>query len=118
MLHLAAGRPGRAIALQTSGAAIFAGSLDDALDRAKKTGPAGLLSLAFDRSGPATAERLDIVLEAGQAWLRRHALKDPADRYAAAWSDLDDLRGQSEGLGLDAGHSLVRAMQILYRAAA
>jgi DNA polymerase-3 subunit delta' len=117
-LRLAAGRPGRAIALQASGAAAFAGSLDDALDRAKKTGPAGLLSLAFDRAGPAAPARLDIVLEAGQAWLRRRALADPADRYAAAWRDLDDLRGQSEGLGLDPGHSLVRAMQILYHAAA
>ena len=118
VLNLAGGRPGRAIALQSLGAGALASSIEDALDRAKKVGPSPLLSIAFERGGPSGAERLDLLLEAGQNWLRRQAVKaESGDRYAAAWNELADLRGQSEGLGLDATHSLARAAQILYRAA-
>jgi DNA polymerase-3 subunit delta' len=123
VLRLAAGRPGRAIALQAAGAGDIATALEDSLNSAGKTGPAPLLSLAFERGGPNSAQRLDLVLDAGQDWLARRAERaadtaDLAAKFAVAWSDLSDLRDQSDELGLDPNHGLARAMQILYRAAA
>jgi DNA polymerase-3 subunit delta' len=123
VLRLAAGRPGRAIALQAAGAGPVASALEDSLNDAGKTGPSPLLSLAFERAALGSAERLDLVLDAGQDWLWRRAERAAdsaalADKFAAAWNDLADLRGQSDELGLDPNHGLARAMQILFRAAA
>lgn len=113
---LAAGRPGRALALK--GEPGLAQAIAEALDRLGKGGGAALLSLAH--GGGDRSERLSLVLDALEDWLHAAAVRgDPhAAAYAALFSELEDLRAQADGLDLDAGHALARAALLFDRAAA
>lgn len=116
VLKLAGGRPGRAIALQAGGAAEIAGLVANGMGRADKQGVGALLSLAYERGGSAS-ERLDLTIDVAQAWLHEQALGNGSDKYASAWFDLEDVRGQARELSLDPTHALARTAQILARAA-
>jgi DNA polymerase-3 subunit delta' len=116
VLKLAGGRPGRAIALQAGGAAEIAGLVTNGMARAEKQGIGALLSLAYERGGSA-AERLDLTIDVAQAWLHEQALGNGSEKFASAWFDLEDVRGQARELNLDATHALERTAQILARAA-
>ena len=121
VLKLAAGRPGRAIALQAGGASDIAETIDDAMKRAPEQAGPALLALAYDRGGP-LAERLDLTIDVAQDWLHACALaranedKDGA-QLASAFFDLEDVRDQAQELNLDPAHALARTAQILARAA-
>ncbi len=124
LLRLAAGRPGRAIALRAAGAEAEAERLAEALEAQPGARAGALRALAFGKTGP---ERLALTLELAQDWLRRRALEQalaprPArtperleEGLAGAWFQLEELRGQAEGLGLDPAHAMARAMAVLER---
>jgi DNA polymerase-3 subunit delta' len=121
IVTLAAGRPGRAIAMQSAGVGEIAAAIERGMKAAPQQGVSALLSLAYERGGPA-AERLDLTIDVAQAWLRRAALERAQQRadgevLAGAWFDLEDVRAQAQGLNLDPVHALARTAQILARAA-
>lgn len=113
-LKLAAGRPGRAAALK---AEALADDLMRALGRIEKHGSQALMPLAVAHGGD-RALRLELVLDALEDWL--HAAAVRGDARAAAWADayseLEALRGEADGLDLDPSHALARAALILDRA--
>jgi DNA polymerase III subunit delta' len=120
VLSLAAGRPGRAIAFQASGVSETVGIVERGMKDASRLGVSALLSLAYSRSG-STGDRLDLTLDVAQDWLAQHARGSAAndvsaDRIAAAWFELEDVRSQAHDLNLDNTHALARAAQILARA--
>jgi len=114
-LRLAAGRPGRALALQAEGG--LAKAIVDALGRLDKDGGAALLQLAG--GGGDRAERLAIVLDALEEWLHAAAVSgdERAPAFAALYGELEELRGQADGLDLDPAHGLARAALLFDRAA-
>lgn len=115
-LALAAGRPGRALALQAE--AGLARAILEALDALPKRGGAALMALAS--SGGDRNERLTLVIDALEDWLHAAAVRGDARAaaYAALYGELEELRAQAEGLDLDPGHALARAALLFDRAAA
>ncbi|HWA23627.1 MAG TPA: DNA polymerase III subunit delta' [Caulobacterales bacterium] len=118
VLYLAAGRPGRAIALQASGVGDIAATVQRGMQDAPFKGISSLLPLAFERGG---ADRLDLTIDVAQDWLAQQARAGAdagknEDRLAAAWFELEDVRQQAQELNLDATHALARTAHILTRA--
>jgi DNA polymerase-3 subunit delta' len=118
VLSLAAGRPGRAIALQAAGVGDIAAIIKRGMHDAPFKGISSLLPLAFERGG---ADRLDLTIDVAQDWLAQHAragadADKSEDRLAAAWFELDGVRQQAQDLNLDATHALARTAHILTRA--
>ncbi|MGE0829898.1 MAG: DNA polymerase III subunit delta' [Hyphomonadaceae bacterium] len=118
IVRLAAGRPGRAAAFLAQGD--LAGALSEALARLERQGGRSLLPIAMTRGGDAE-ERLALVLDAVEDWVRRAAARvDAPSSRAAAWaeaySDLETLRGEADGLDMDPTHALARAALIVDRA--
>lgn len=117
IVRLAKGRPGRAIALKAQG-------LDSGLrlDRAQaqvSRGEAGpLLSALYEKLSGEPFERLAAVLELAGEWARAAGVEQGGEQWAEAWSQLETLRTEAEGLDMDPRHALARAVAILDRAAA
>lgn len=118
LLALAAGRPGRAIALAQGEGAVLAERLAAAL----AGDPVVLAGDAFARGGDA-GERLKLFLElAGEALRRAAGQCVDQQRFAAAqaWAEahaeLLSLRETWEALSLDPGHAYLRSVGILERA--
>lgn len=115
LLRLAKGRPGLAIAMKAQGGEEMAANLEAALARLPRMGASAVLPVLMERGGE---DKLALTLEIAGDWLRAQALKeDDGARYAAAWSELEELRGQAEGLDMDPAHALARAAGVLDRAA-
>lgn len=116
LIKLAKGRPGLAIALKAQGGEDMAKALDDALAALPKKGAAAVLPILMERAGG--EDRLALTLEIAGDWLRVQALSS-ADgaRWAQAWSALEELRREAEGLDMDSSHALARAAGLLDRAA-
>ena len=51
-------------------------------------------------------------------WTRAAALEQGNEQWAEAWSALETLRGEAEGLDMDPRHALARAASVLDRAGA
>ncbi|MBI1250092.1 MAG: DNA polymerase III subunit delta' [Alphaproteobacteria bacterium] len=140
VLRLAAGRPGRAIALVAQDSAGLAARVLEALSALEKNGARAFLPIVF-AGGADKAERLTLALDVAGDWIRqavaasqgvpvaplyagelpamqRLVTPDNAARWAQAWSDLEQLRAEADSLDLDPGHALARAAAILDRAAA
>lgn len=117
IVSLAKGRPGRAIALAAQG---MDGSLR--LDRAQTQiarGEAGpLLGALYEKMSGEPFERLAAVLELAEEWTRAQGVEQGGEQWAEAWSALETLRGEAEGLDMDPRHALARAVGVLDRAAA
>ncbi len=117
LVALAKGRPGRAIALKAQG-------LDAAADveRAQSdiargaSGP--VLSGLYDKLSGEPFERLSAVLELAGEWARALGAESRSESWAEAWSALETLREEAEGLDMDPRHALARAAGLLDRAAA
>jgi DNA polymerase III subunit delta' len=118
LIDLAKGRPGRAIALKAQG--LDAGSAD--LRRAQATiakGDAGaVLNPLYDQMSGEPFERLAAVLELAEEWTRAQGVEQGGEQWAEAWSQLETLRTEAEGLDMDPRHTLARAVGVLDRAAA
>jgi DNA polymerase-3 subunit delta' len=117
-ISLAKGRPGRAIALAAQG--LDAGAVR--LDRAQALvarGEAGAVLMAlYDKMAGEPFERLAAVLELAGEWTRATGVEQGGENWAEAWSALETLRQEAEGLDMDPRHALARAAGVLDRAAA
>jgi DNA polymerase III subunit delta' len=118
LVALAKGRPGRAIALRAQGLDAGAARLDRA-QTAITRGEAGpVLGALYDQLSGEPFERLAGVLELAEEWTRAAAVEEGGEQWAEAWSALETLRGEAEGLDMDPRHALARAVGVLDRAAA
>ncbi len=117
LVALAKGRPGRAIALKAQG--LDAGNAD--LRRAQasiaKGDATSVLNALYDQMSGEPFERLAGVLELAGEWTRAVGVEQGGERWADAWSDLEVLRTEAEGLDMDPRHALARAIGVLDRAA-
>lgn len=118
LVALAKGRPGRAIALKAQGLDASAARLDRA-QAAVASGQAGpVLNALYDQLSGEPFERLAGVLELAEEWTRAAGVEQGGEQWAEAWSALETLRGEAEGLDMDPRHALARAVGVLDRAAA
>lgn len=117
LVTLAKGRPGRAIALKAQGAEATAGNLG-AAQSAITGGQAGsVLPALYEQMSGEPFERLSAVLELAGEWTRVAGVEGAAENWAEAWSALEALRQEAEGLDMDPRHALARAIGVLDRAA-
>ena len=116
IVSLAKGRPGRAIALKAQG--LDAGLRLDRGQAQVVRGKAGpLLGELYDKLSGEPFERLGAVLELAGEWTRAAGVEQGGEQWAEAWSQLETLRAEAEGLDMDPRHALARAVGILDRAA-
>lgn len=118
LVALAKGRPGRAIALKAQGLDAGAARLDRAPAQIKKGEAAAVLGALYERMSGEPFERLAAVLELAEEWTRAAGVEEGGEAWAEAWSALETLRGEAEGLDMDPRHALARAVGVLDRAAA
>lgn len=116
VLSLAKGRPGRAIAFAAQG---MDGGKLAAAERALRGGDArAALDALYDSMSGEPFERLALVLELAEEWVRAAGVESCAESWSEAWVSLESLRGEAEGLDMDPRHALARAANFLDRAAA
>lgn len=118
VVALAKGRPGRAIALKAQGIDTAAARLDRAQAAIAKGEAASVLNPLYDKMSGEPFERLAAVLELAEEWTRANGVEQGGEQWAEAWSQLETLRGEAEGLDMDPRHALARAIGVLDRAAA
>lgn len=118
LVALAKGRPGRAIALKAQGLDAGAARLDRAPAQIKKGEAAAVLGALYEQMSGEPFERLAAVLELAEEWTRAAGVEEGGEAWAEAWSALETLRGEAEGLDMDPRHALARAVGVLDRAAA
>lgn len=112
IFQLAKGRPGRAIALKAQGGKEIA-----ALLAASRGGIGASLPELYEKFGGEPFERLVSVIEIAGDWVHAKGVEEGGEHWAEAWSQLETLRSQAEGLDMDPRHALARAVGILDRAA-
>lgn len=118
IIALAKGRPGRAIALKAQGLDAGAARLDRA-QSAIESGQAGpVLNGLYEKISGEPFEKLAAVLELAGEWTRAVGVDQANEHWAEAWSALETLRTEAEGLDMDPRHALARAISVLDRAAA
>jgi DNA polymerase-3 subunit delta' len=117
MVALAKGRPGKAIALKAQGLDAGLG-LDRAQAAIARGEAASVLNPLYDKMSGEPFERLAAVLELAGEWTRAAGVEQSGEHWAEAWSQLETLRGEAEGLDMDPRHALARAVGVLDRAAA
>jgi len=117
LVALAKGRPGRAIALKAQKLDAAGGLARLQAEIARGAAGPALASL-YDNLGGEPFERLATVLELAAEWTRDIGVETGLEGWADAWSALETLRGEAEGLDMDPRHALARAVGLLDRAAA
>ncbi|MBY0564532.1 MAG: DNA polymerase III subunit delta' [Hyphomonadaceae bacterium] len=117
LIALAKGRPGRAIALKAQGVDALAAELARAPASLQQGEASSLMGSIYERAAGEPFERLALVLEVAGEWARERGVKDGGFGWAEAWSALEALRQEADGLDMDVRHALVRAGAILDRAA-
>jgi DNA polymerase-3 subunit delta' len=115
LVRLAKGRPGRAIALKAQG--VDGAKLEIALGAFHRGDSRGALMALFDQMSGEPYEKLAGVLELAGEWTRAAGVERASEAWAEAWSALETLRTESEGLDMDPRHALARAVGVLDRAA-
>ena len=118
LIALAKGRPGRAIALKAQGLDAGAARLDRAQAAITRGESGPVLNALYDQLSGEPFERLAGVLELAEEWTRAAGVEQGGEQWAEAWSALETLRGEAEGLDMDPRHALARAVGVLDRAAA
>jgi DNA polymerase-3 subunit delta' len=117
IVRLAKGRPGRAIALAAQGVGAAAAELSGAQTAIARGEAGGVLAALYEQTSGEPFERLAAVLELAGEWTRAAGVEQGAEHWAEAWSALEALRSEAEGLDMDPRHALARAIAILERAA-
>lgn len=115
LVRLAKGRPGRAIALKAQG--VDGGKLETALNAFQRGDSRTALNALYEQMNGEPFEKLAGVLELAGEWTRAAAADSASEGWAEAWSALETLRTQAEGLDMDPRHALARAVGVLDRAA-
>jgi DNA polymerase-3 subunit delta' len=118
LVDLVKGRPGRAIALKAQGLDAGGAVLRRAQSAIAKGDAASVLSALYDQMSGEPFERLASVLELAEEWTRVAGVEEGGETWAEAWSALETLRTEAEGLDIDPRHALARAIGVLDRAAA
>ncbi|MBC7770830.1 MAG: hypothetical protein H7124_18780, partial [Phycisphaerales bacterium] len=118
LMTLAKGRPGRAIAYAAQGVDAKFADVRRA-QAALQRGEAGaMLSSLYDKMSGEPFEKLASVLELAGEWTRAAGVEQGGESWAEAWSALETLRAEAEGLDMDPRHALARAVGVLDRATA
>jgi DNA polymerase-3 subunit delta' len=118
IVALAKGRPGRAIALKAQGVDTAGADPKRAQAEISRGASAALLGGLYDKMSGEPFEKLAGVLELAGEWTRAAGVEQGGEQWAEAWSALETLRGEAEGLDMDPRHALARAGGILDRAGA
>jgi DNA polymerase-3 subunit delta' len=118
IVALAKGRPGRAIALKAQGVDTAGADPKRAHSEIGRGASAALLSGLYDKMSGEPFEKLAGVLELAGEWTRAAGVEQGGEQWAEAWSALETLRGEAEGLDMDPRHALARAAGVLDRAGA
>ncbi|MBX3511870.1 MAG: hypothetical protein KF700_11770, partial [Hyphomonadaceae bacterium] len=117
LVKLAKGRPGRAIALQAQGLGAAASVLNTAEDSVRRGEARAVMTTLYEKMSGEPYERLAGVLELAGEWTRAAGAADQNEAWAEAWSALEALRSEAEGLDMDPRHALARAVALVERAA-
>jgi DNA polymerase III subunit delta' len=115
LVRLAKGRPGRAIALKAQG--VDGDKLEAALSAFKRGDSRAALNQLYDQLSGEPFQKLAGVLELAGEWTRAAGAESASEAWAEAWSTLETLRTEAEGLDMDPRHALARAVGVLDRAA-
>jgi DNA polymerase-3 subunit delta' len=115
LVRLAKGRPGRAIALKAQG--VDGAKLETALKAFERGDSRTALNALYDQMSGEPYEKLAGVLELAGEWTRAAGVESASEAWAEAWSALETLRTESEGLDMEPRHALARAVGVLDRAA-
>jgi DNA polymerase-3 subunit delta' len=118
VIALAKGRPGRAIALKAQGVDTAGADPKRAQAEIARGASAALLGGLYDKMSGEPFEKLAGVLELAGEWTRAAGVEHGGEQWAEAWSALETLRGEAEGLDMDPRHALARAAGLLDRAGA
>jgi DNA polymerase-3 subunit delta' len=118
IVALARGRPGRAIALKAQGVDTAGADPKRAQAEISRGASAALLGGLYDKMSGEPFEKLAGVLELAGEWTRAAGVEQGGEQWAEAWSALETLRGEAEGLDMDPRHALARAAGVLDRAGA
>lgn len=118
LVQLAKGRPGRAIALKAQGLSHAGAAIGDAVTELKRGRAQSVLPVLYDKLSGESFEKLSVVLELAGDWTRAAGVEEGGEAWAEAWSALEQLHDEAEGLDMDTKHALARAVGILDRAAA
>jgi DNA polymerase III subunit delta' len=118
LVSLAKGRPGKAISLRAQGLDSKALDIGAAQAKVMRGQAATVLASLYDKLSGEPYERLAGVLELASEWTRAAGVEAASEAWAEAWSTLETLRQEAEGLDMDPKHALARAVGILDRAAA
>lgn len=118
IVALAKGRPGRAIALKAQGVDTAGADPKRAQAEIARGASAALLGRLYDSMSGEPFEKLAGVLELAGEWTRTAGVEQGGEQWAEAWSALETLRGEAEGLDMDPRHALARAAGVLDRAGA
>jgi DNA polymerase-3 subunit delta' len=118
IVALAKGRPGRAIALKAQGVDTAGADPKRAQAQIARGESAILLGGLYDKMSGEPFEKLAGVLELAGEWTRAAGVEQGGEQWAEAWSALETLRGEAEGLDMDPRHALARAAGVLDRAGA
>lgn len=117
IVTLAKGRPGRAIAYAAQGIDAKFADVKRAQTALQRGEAGAMLTALYDKMNGEPFEKLSGVLELAGEWTRAAGVEDRGEGWADAWSALEALRGEAEGLDMDPRHALARAVGILDRAA-
>jgi DNA polymerase-3 subunit delta' len=118
IIALAKGRPGRAIALKAQGVDTAGADPKRAQAQIARGEAALLLGGLYEKMSGEPFEKLAGVLELAGEWARAAGVEQGGEHWAEAWSALETLRGEAEGLDMDPRHTLARAAGVLDRAGA
>lgn len=118
VVALAKGRPGRAIALKAQGVDTAGADPKRAYAEIARGGSVALLGGLYDKMSGEPFEKLAGVLELAGEWTRAAGVEQGGEHWAEAWSALETLRSEAEGLDMDPRHALARAAGVLDRAGA
>lgn len=118
IIALAKGRPGRAIALKAQGVDTAGADPKRAQVEITRGASAALLGGLYEKMSGEPFEKLAGVLELAGEWTRAAGVEQGGEHWAEAWSALETLRGEAEGLDMDPRHALARAAGVLDRAGA
>lgn len=118
LVTLAKGRPGRAIAYAAQGIDAKFADVRRAQTALQRGEAGAMLAALYDKMSGEPFEKLASVLELAGEWTRAAGVEEGGESWAEAWSALETLRSEAEGLDMDPRHALARAVGMLDRAAA
>lgn len=116
IVTLAKGRPGRAIAYAAQGLDAKFADVRRAQTALQRGEAGAMLTSLYDQMSGEPFEKLSAVLELAGEWTRAAGVEEGGEGWADAWSALETLRGEAEGLDMDPRHALARAVGVLDRA--